>query len=99
MTLRVSPRALFFACLTLAGCGRSLSQEECLRLLDHYTDKQIDQARPSTGAGDRARLMMEVETRAATDPAFASCTSQVSRAEFDCAMQAGTADAIERCLL
>ena len=82
MTLRVSPRALFFACLTLAGCGRSLSQ-----------------ARPSTGAGDRARLMMEVETRAATDPAFASCTSQVSRAEFDCAMQAGTADAIERCLL
>lgn len=81
------------------GCGKPLSQEECNRLLDHYTDKQIDQARPSTGPGERARLLMEAREKAAIDPAFATCSEEVSRSQFECAMAAGTADAIERCLL
>lgn len=84
--------------LLVCACGPSLSQEECFKLLEHYTDKQIDQARPSTRSADRSVLLEQARTRAATDPEFATCRS-LSRSAYDCAMAAGSADAIERCLL
>lgn len=86
--------ALFFCC-----CAPPLKQEECLRLLERYTDKQIDQARPSTKPSDRARMLIEAERLALGDPEFLACTDKVSRSQYECAMDAGTADAIERCLL
>ena len=35
---------------------------------------------------------------ARTDEAFKSCSSQVSQAEFECAMRAPSADAFKKCL-
>lgn len=79
--------------------GPALTEPECERLLEHYTDKQIDQARPSTPPGVRARLIQDALVRAATDPVFLECSRKVSRSQYECAMAAGTADAVERCLL
>jgi hypothetical protein len=83
----------------LVSCRPALTEGECIKLLDHYTDKQVDQARPSTRPAERSVLIDQARLRAAADPEFATCTSQVSRSAYECAMAAGSADAIERCLL
>jgi hypothetical protein len=85
--------------LWLASCRPALTEQECLKLLDHYTDKQIDQARPSTLSAERFVLIEQARVRAASDPEFATCTAKVSRSAYECAMDAASADAIERCLL
>lgn len=85
--------------MVASGCSPRLSEEECFKLLDHYTDKQIDQARPSTRSAERSILLEQARARASTDPEFATCRTEVSRSAYDCAMAAGSADAIERCLL
>jgi hypothetical protein len=83
----------------LPGCKKSLSEEECGALLDRYTDKVIDQARPSAKQAERSLLIVETRQKAKLDPEFSACSSRVSRAQFECAMQAGNTDQIERCLM
>jgi hypothetical protein len=95
----VSRVAWLLVPLVLVGCGRPLSQNECLDLLDRYTDKIIDQARPSAGQGERIQLVREARKKASLDPQFAECPSRVSRSAFECAMAAANADQMERCLL
>ena len=85
--------------LILVGCGRPLNDEECTRLLDRYTEKVIDQARPGASQAERSELVLEARQKAALDPEFAECSRRVSRNEFECAMKAGNADQIERCLM
>lgn len=91
--------ALLLASSTLVACQEPLSEDECLTLLDRYTDKVIDQARPDTGQAERDELIQEARKKAKLDPAFAECSSRVSRSDFLCAMDAGSADQIERCVL
>jgi hypothetical protein len=45
---------------------------------------------------DAEREREKAEARG--DDAFKNCSSQVSQAEFDCAMRAPNADAFEKCL-
>jgi len=85
--------------LLCVSCQEPLTTAECQDLLDHYTEKQIDQARPSTGAQERVELKASAQSKAQLDADFAECPHLVSRGQFDCAMQAGSADQIERCLL
>jgi hypothetical protein len=86
--------------LTLAvpGCGRPLSDEECGRLLDHYTELLISSDRPKTKADERDKLKAEARAKASRDPEFLRCSDEVSRGEFDCAMATGDVDSMERCL-
>lgn len=86
-------------CLSATGCGKPLSQEECGALLDHYTEKVIDQARPKATRAERSELILEARQKAELDPEFSACGSRVSRNEFECAIQAQSADQIERCLM
>lgn len=86
-------------CALLSGCGKPLSEEECGTLLDHYTEKVIDQARPKASQAERSELVLEARQKARLDPEFSACSSRVSRNEFECAMQAVNADQIERCLM
>lgn len=84
---------------SLAGCGRSLSEEECRGLLDRYTDKLIDQTRPSVKPVERQDLVDQARSKASTDPEFLACPSRVRRSQYECAMDAADVDAMERCLL
>lgn len=90
---------LLAALLLVVGCGRPLSEDECLELLDRYTEKVIEQARPSAAQGERIQLIRETREKAHLDPQFSECPSRVSRSAFECAMAAHNADQIERCLL
>ena len=91
--------SLVVGALLLTSCGKPVTQSECDQLLQRYTEKVIDQARPSTNQAERLELIAKTRQAAKIDPAFATCTQQVSRTEFECAMAANNADEIERCLL
>ncbi len=92
--------ALTWSTLTIGvtGCGRPLSDDECGRLLDHYTELLINSDRPKTKAAERDKLKAEARAKAARDPEFLRCSAEVSRREFDCAMATGDVDSMERCL-
>ena len=95
-----SARGLPIFCLTLlAGCQKSLTQEECYSLLDKYVELLVQTDRPNTSPPDRLRLKNEARAKANRDPAFAECSDRVSRSEFECAMQASNPDGLEQCLL
>lgn len=83
----------------MIGCGTPISQRECEDLLLHYTDKQIEQARPSISSRQRVELEQAAQSKAQLDPEFSRCSSAVSRTQFQCAMSAQSADQIERCLM
>jgi hypothetical protein len=83
----------------LSGCQPHISAEECRALLDHYTERQVEQARPSTNARGRIELQQEAQKKALIDPEFERCPQVLTRIQFDCAMTAHSADQIERCLL
>lgn len=84
---------------SLGACSKPVTDEECFQLLDHYTDKVIEQARPSAGKAERLELILEARQKATLDPEFARCKIKVSRAKLECALAAHDADQIERCLL
>ena len=85
--------------ITSSACGKPLTQEECGRLLDHYVELLLRSDRPDASAEEIARLQVDARAKAARDPAFASCASEVSRSQYDCAMSASDADRLEQCLL
>jgi hypothetical protein len=87
------------AMASLTACQPHISAEECRALLDHYTERQVEQARPSTNARGRIELQQEAQKKALIDPEFERCPQAVTRMQFDCAMTAHSADQIERCLL
>jgi len=89
---------LLFALASVA-CGKPPTEEECVLLLDRYTDKVIDQARPSTKSAERLELQIEARKKAKLDPAFSECSARVDRKQYECAMAAFTADQMERCLM
>lgn len=83
----------------IASCSRSLTPAECDALLDRYVEKLVGSDRPGTPASELVELQRKAREKAARDPAFAACTSEVSRKKFECAMQAETVDRMEICLL
>ncbi len=87
------------AALGATGCGHPLSDEECGRLLDHYTELLIRSDRPKTKAAERDKLKAEARAKAARDPEFHRCSAEVSRSKFECAMSAGDVNSVERCLM
>jgi len=91
-------RALGVLVLFVAACGRAPSHAECIALLDRYTEKLVGSDRPDVTPGELEKLKATARARAAEDPAFAECSSKVSRKAYDCAMRAETVDRMEICL-
>ena len=64
-------------------------------LRDAGRDREVRRRVPRRSPGASSE---REKSEARGDDAFKNCSSEVSRAEFDCAMQAPTADAFEKCL-
>lgn len=85
--------------LALVGCSEPLTEAECVRMLDHYTELLIRSDRTNVKAAEREKLKAEARAKASRDPEFQRCTKAVSRRQFDCAINAPDVDTMERCLL
>jgi hypothetical protein len=81
-----------------AGCKPKASASECDQLLDRYAELVVTE-RIADAGDDRIKAEREREkSEARGDDAFKNCSSEVSHAEFECAMRAPSADALEKCL-
>jgi hypothetical protein len=80
------------------GCKPKPSQAECDQLIGRYAQLVVTEKYPDATAAqiDTEEQRERIEARG--DDAFKNCGSEVSRAEFACAMRASTADAFEKCL-
>lgn len=90
---------LVLACTSAFGCSKLIDEKRCAELLDHYTDRLIDQSRPRATAGEREQLRSRTRAKALLDPEFRACPQRVSEEAFDCAVRASSSDEIERCLM
>jgi hypothetical protein len=85
--------------LLLSDCRKPITEHECNELLDRYVELLVRSDRPEVNAGELVKLQAEARSKAASDPAFANCTKEVSRSQLECAMRAQNADLLEQCLL
>lgn len=74
------------------------SPEECVALLDRYVEHVVRAADPKVPSGELSSRQAQARALSSTDPAFARCTTSLTRKEAACAMQANNADEFERCL-
>ncbi len=94
----LSLRRVLVLAAFLTGCGKPPTPAECTALLDRYTEKLVASDRPDVSLGELEKLKATARARAAEDPAFAECSSKVSRSAYECAMKAETVDRMEICL-
>ena len=90
------------ACLAaLPACGRPVAVEECRTLVERYTELLVKEEDPNASPERVARLTSEARVAAEKNPKFelSKCSAKVSRSSYECAMHAGSVDAIERCLI
>ena len=81
-----------------AGCKPKASGAQCEQLLDRYAELVVTERFADAGATQIKAEREREKSEARGDDAFKNCSSEVSRAEFDCAMRAPSADAVEKCL-
>jgi hypothetical protein len=85
-------------CLAVSGCKKKVSQAQCEELLDRYATlvvhEKLKDAPPEQLKAEQARERDE----ARSDDDFKNCTAELSTEDYACAMKAGTADALEKCL-
>jgi hypothetical protein len=85
--------------LAAAGaCKPKASTVQCEQLLDRYAMLVVRERLPDASTEQIATERQREKTEARNDESFRNCSSQVSLAEFDCAMRASTADSFEKCL-
>ena len=84
--------------VALANCKPKASAAECDQLLERYARLVVSEKHPDASPGDIAAEQQREKGEARGDDAFKNCSSEVSRDELRCAMQAQTADAFEKCL-
>lgn len=90
---------LLFACAMSAGaCKAKASATQCDQLIDRYATLVVTEKLADASAADIQKEQGREKTAARGDDAFKNCSSEVSQAEFECAMRATTPDAFEKCL-
>lgn len=88
--------ALAFGPRVVARLSAHPSAAECDALLVRYVEMK---ERAVSDKIDPARQQAELDAaRRAAGPSFASCTSELTRDEAECARGANNADEFERCL-
>ena len=85
-----------------AGCRAKATPSQCDQLLDRYATLVVSEkykdASAAVSAAQLQSLQQYEKSEARSDDAFKNCSSEVSQPEFQCAMNAPTADAFEKCL-
>ncbi len=81
------------------GCGRPLTDDECMNLLTRYVELLAKSDREDTTAQQRQQMQQRAREMAHRDPEFGRCRNTVSRRDFECAMAAPSTDEFERCLM
>jgi hypothetical protein len=100
LALRGALAAAAGVCIAVGalGCKAKVSPSQCDQLLDRYASLVVREKYPDA-APDQVRTEQQREKgEARGDDGFKNCSSEVSLPEFDCAMRASTADALEKCL-
>ena len=82
----------------LVGCTRRATALECAALLDRYVELLVREQDPKAPDTEIARQKDLTRAKAEKDPAFASCTKEVSARSAHCAMSAVNVDEFEKCL-
>jgi hypothetical protein len=89
---------LVFAWLSTGSCRPKASAAQCEKLLDRYAQLVVSEKFPDASAEQIATERERERSEARAVDALKNCSSEVSQAEFDCAMRAASTDAIEKCL-
>jgi hypothetical protein len=90
--------AAAIALVATGGCKPKASGAQCDQLLERYAALVVTERFADAGQ-EQIRAEREREkSEARGDDAFKNCSSEVSQAEFQCAMHAPNADAVEKCL-
>jgi len=92
---------LLTAGLLAPACSKPLSDSECERLLDHYTEHLLRNEKPDVTFEMIHQKQAEARALAKSDATFEfhSCADDVTRAQYECAIIAPSIDAIEKCLM
>ncbi len=80
------------------GCKAKASVSQCDQLLDRYALLVVSERTADASAEQIKAERDREKSEARGDDAFKNCSSEVSQVEFECAMRAPTADALEKCL-
>ncbi len=80
------------------GCKPKASGAQCDQLLDRYAQLVVTERFADAGPEQIKSERDREKSEARGDDAFKNCSSEVSQTEFDCAMHATSADAVEKCL-
>jgi hypothetical protein len=84
--------------LAASGCKAKASVSQCDQLLDRYATLVVTEKYPDASAAQIDKEQQREKEAAHGDDSFKNCSSEVSQVEFECAMHAPTADALEKCL-
>jgi hypothetical protein len=82
----------------VAGCRAKATPSQCDQLLERYAMLVVTEKYKDASEADIQREQQKEKGEARSDDAFKNCSSEVSQPEFQCAMNAPTADAFEKCL-
>ena len=93
--------AASFLGIGLGACAEPATEAECVRLLDHYTERLVVEETPAATAEQIAEKQAAARKLARSDSrfGFGDCPRRVSRGSYQCAIDAPSVDAIERCLV
>jgi hypothetical protein len=80
------------------ACKPKASAAQCDNLLERYAGLVVTAKYPDASAEQIQAERDREKGEARSDDSFKNCSSQVSQAEFECAMHAPNADAFEKCL-
>jgi len=95
---KVSATLLAVLVVGTAACSKKVTQSQCDAIVDRYAELVVKESKKDASAEEIKAEQARERDEAKADDAFRNCTSEIEPADYDCAMKATTADAIEKCL-
>ncbi|MDP9152122.1 MAG: hypothetical protein M3O36_19530 [Myxococcota bacterium] len=98
VSLRAAATWLWVGCACWVGCKPKASTAQCDALVERYASLVVKEKFPDASPAQVKSEQEREKSEARADDGLKNCSSEVSRAELECAMQAATPDALEKCL-